>query len=143
MPGSERAASVVVTLFIPIVSSSLVLLGFRRTVGWVRNSADLRRNTTPSESNVVNDCVIAVKRARYYTPWSGRCLARSLALWWALKRRGVDASLHLGVRRTAGTFEAHAWVAYEGRVLADSDSVWTEFPGHFPANDDLTFTWDR
>lgn len=87
--------------------------------------------------------MLAMKRVRRYTPWTGRCLARSLALWWLLRRRGIVAYLQLGVRTRQGHLDAHAWVTHEGRVLADSESVWTEFPGQFPADADLAFRRDR
>jgi hypothetical protein len=48
------------------------------------------------------------------------CLERSLALWWMLRRRGVDARLQLGARKDGPQFEAHAWVEVAGAVLGDS-----------------------
>jgi len=144
MPAGERAATLSVTLLIPVISTSLSILGFQRTVDWVKRSAEPRQSDTPQRrETVIIEGVAALKRARFYTPWTGRCLAQALSLWWVLRRRGVVAELHLGVRMTDGALDAHAWVTHEGRVLADSDAVWTDFPGVFATDGVLSFTPDR
>ena len=50
----------------------------------------------------------------------GRCLARSLLLYWLLRARGEAAVLHIGVARKAAGLDAHAWVEHAGRVICDS-----------------------
>jgi len=40
---------------------------------------------------------------------------------------------------TEGKLDAHAWVTHDGRVLSDSHSVSTEFPGTFASDGHLTF----
>lgn len=50
------------------------------------------------------------------------CLDRSVDLWWAMRRRGVDASLCIGVQRLP--FLAHAWVEVAGwSVNEDTDML--------------------
>jgi hypothetical protein len=49
------------------------------------------------------------------------CLEQSLVLWWLLRRRGIDAALRLGARKESGTFEAHAWVEWDGEVVNLAD----------------------
>jgi len=53
--------------------------------------------------------------------------------------RRMSASAHLSVRMTEGKLDAHAWVTHDGRVLSDSHSVSTEFPGTFASDGHLTF----
>jgi hypothetical protein len=143
LPSSERNATLAVASLVPVISVSLFAIGFRRTVQWVQQTAARgARAETNDNSVIVEEGIAALKRVKRYTPWSGRCLARSLGLWWLLRRRGVTASLHLGVRIKDKQLDAHAWVTHADRVLADSDSVWKEFPGRF-ASDDLAFTEDR
>jgi hypothetical protein len=43
-------------------------------------------------------------------PFQSTCLDQSLVLWWMLRRRGVAAEMHIGGRKEAANFEAHAWV---------------------------------
>jgi hypothetical protein len=56
--------------------------------------------------------------ARYPRPWA-RCLL--------LERRGFNAQLKIGVRKSGGDLEAHAWVEYFGKVLNDSQDVACNF----------------
>jgi hypothetical protein len=54
---------------------------------------------------------------------SGRCLARSLLLFWLLGARGDRVSLVLGVARENSSIEGHAWLEFQDAVLADSRDV--------------------
>lgn len=47
-----------------------------------------------------------------------RCLTRSLALGWMLRRRNVNVKLRIGIRRS-GPLDAHAWLEWQGEVLHD------------------------
>lgn len=48
------------------------------------------------------------------------CLVRAIALRDLLRREGIEgSSIRIGARRHAGAFQAHAWVVWNGRVLAD------------------------
>lgn len=139
LPSRERRATLALAALVPVVSASLWVVGFKRTAGWVEWSARRGRGAVSPVPVVVGDGVAALSRVRRYTPWSGRCLARALGLWWLLRRGGVVAVLHLGVRMAAGELDAHAWVTHDGRVLADSESVWTDFPGSFASDGNLGF----
>jgi Transglutaminase-like superfamily len=57
----------------------------------------------------------AVTRVLGVLPRDPRCLTRSLVLTALLARRGILASLVIGVR--PDPFGAHAWVEHEGRPL--------------------------
>ena len=45
------------------------------------------------------------------------CLLRALVAEVVLDPKGGSICLTIGVRRTADTFEAHAWLARNGRIL--------------------------
>ena len=45
------------------------------------------------------------------------CLEQSLVLCRMLRRRGMNADLHIGARKEANHFEAHAWVELTGTVI--------------------------
>lgn len=138
MPTAERRATLTAAAMVPVVSVSLWLLGFRRTAAWVERSARGAGQAAHPDL-VVREAAAALTRVRRYTPWTGRCLARALVLWWLLRRRGIVATLHLGTRMNDGQLDAHAWVMRDGRVLADSQSVLVDFPGAFASSGDLTF----
>jgi hypothetical protein len=49
-----------------------------------------------------------------------KCLVRSLALADLLRGEGLDGGrIRFGVRKRNGVFQAHAWVEFRGRILAD------------------------
>ena len=50
----------------------------------------------------------------------GRCLPRSLLLFWLLCARRESVELCLGVRENMATLEGHAWVEKGGVVLGDT-----------------------
>jgi hypothetical protein len=52
----------------------------------------------------------------------GRCLPRSLLLFWLLRTNRRSVSLCLGVSKTFATLEGHAWVEQDGVVLGDTPS---------------------
>jgi hypothetical protein len=59
------------------------------------------------------------------------CLAKSLTLWWLLKRQGIDSHLRIGIRKEDDKFEAHAWVERDGAALNEPD----EHHHHYAAFD--------
>jgi hypothetical protein len=60
-----------------------------------------------------------VARTLRVLPTDGRCLMRSLVLLGLLAKRGIAATLVIGVR-TEGGFLAHAWLELGGVALLES-----------------------
>jgi len=60
---------------------------------------------------------------RDFLIFSADCLEESLALWWLLRRNGIDPDFRIGVRTITGRFESHAWVEYQGMMLNDMDRI--------------------
>ena len=70
---------------------------------------------------------IAARRS----PWRAKCLTRSLALQWILRRHGMESDLRLGVRREGAVVLAHAWIdcaALPGLDPAAQASGYAAFP---------------
>jgi hypothetical protein len=55
-------------------------------------------------------------------PMDSRCLIRSLVLLRLLERRGIRATLQIGVKAT-GDFGAHAWVEHEGAPVLPTGHI--------------------
>ena len=53
----------------------------------------------------------------------GRCLPRSLLLFWLLHANHRSVSVCLGVSKRLTALEAHAWVEQDGVVLGDTVSL--------------------
>lgn len=60
------------------------------------------------------------------------CLAKSLTLWWLLRREGIPTDLRIGVRKVNEKIEAHAWVERDGAALNEPE----EHHRHFTAFDE-------
>jgi hypothetical protein len=57
------------------------------------------------------------------THGQGRCLARSLLLFWLLKARGEPVALLIGVRKEAVALHSHAWIELRRRVIGDTPQI--------------------
>ena len=101
---------------------------FRRVEGWARRpvpaarveSLEVRRHTVRRVLDGVRNA------ARYYPRRRLDCLPRALAVYALLRRRGVPATLRIGVKRYP--FGAHAWVECLGEVLDDTLDDWHHEP---------------
>ena len=65
--------------------------------------------------------------AAWVTHRQGRCLMRSLLLFWLLRCRGEPAELLIGVHKEAGGLKSHAWITMQGTVLVDSPDMTSSF----------------
>ena len=63
-----------------------------------------------------------IMQARHYAPVSTTCLSESLAAQALLSRYGHSGELRIGVHKTDGRFEAHAWVECADRILIGTPS---------------------
>ena len=62
----------------------------------------------------------AIQVASRLLPFESTCLKRSLVFCLFRRRRGLPATLRIGVQKNGGAFAAHAWVEDdEGNVLTD------------------------
>lgn len=135
LPAPDRRLFVHAFFLLPVTALSVRRLGLNRTAGWLGRRAPAAAG--PSGHQVeerARRTAAVVGRAARYTPWSGRCLSRSYTLWYLLRRQGIAADVHIGVRTDrAGPrppledLAAHAWVEYRGQVLNDHPGVREEF----------------
>jgi len=58
---------------------------------------------------------------------SSHCLQRALVLEALLGEHGQPAELRIGVRRSKGSLEAHAWVEISGQPLAEPETIGERF----------------
>jgi hypothetical protein len=111
-------------VLIPLMTVAVRTIGFNRTRDLL--AASSRSATGPRDAAEIS--TRALIRARRYAPYRGNCLPQSLALWWRLRRQGVDAEFCLGAALTGGgDLAAHAWVEAEGRPLNDNATVRARF----------------
>ncbi len=111
LTGDEQRLTIKSGMVIGVAVVSLRLFGIDRTLHIASRPVKGRANT------VIDNVVTAVDRAARYVP-GGTCLPKSLALAWMLRGSGVAATIRIGVK-TAGQFEAHAWVECNGVAVQD------------------------
>lgn len=119
--GSVFLLTVQAFLVFLVLDAGFRLFGFARVYRlverWSRRTA--ARAAPPNPSSVVGRTRLALRTAtRYYWRRGLDCLPRSLTLYLLLRRRGVPATLRIGVKRYP--FGAHAWVECLGEVLDDT-----------------------
>ena len=102
----ERRLTLQSLVTVATAAASLRVLGVERSL-----QVASRRRGGPAKI-VIADVAAAVERAGRYVP-GATCLSNAVALAWMLRRRGVEAAVRIGIR-TAGGFEAHAWVEAAG-----------------------------
>ncbi len=126
-----QIASMLVLMF--SMNTALKLFGFRRVYRFLDRAA-----CRLEDQEDRNRQLIAAKKTaallhqvnRDYSLFGNPCLAESLALWWLLIRRGIEARFRIGVRTLTGIFESHAWVEFDGHVLNDvehAEKIFTVF----------------
>lgn len=118
LPARDRLLFASLLFALPLMSASLRLLGYRRTLALVEARSDMpaRRTATTAERDRAHRLAtllsIAGRRGLRAT-----CLPQAMLLHLLLRRRGLDPQLKLGVRRTDAQPDMHAWVELEGDSL--------------------------
>jgi len=125
-PPQDRRLILQAAVVLPLTKAGLRVFGFRRWKAVMEKFSPAVPSTRTSmefQREAAQRAVRAVRSAQLHGPANPNCLERSMTLWWMLRRRGVNGELHIGARKEAGKFEAHAWVEFDGQVLNDSAEV--------------------
>lgn len=107
---------------LPLVSVSLRVRGFQRTKdGLEKKIVSLRAEHLGNGSlEILPMTCRMVKAGAHYGFGHPTCLEESLVLWYLLRAQNVAARFRIGVRKSPGKFEAHAWVECDGKALDES-----------------------
>jgi hypothetical protein len=126
----ERRVLVEAAGVVTFITVSLTFVRFKRLHALLNYTA---RQPDGAQGRERIPSAIAVARlvntAARHTPLRNTCLHRSTALWWLLKRRGLDAQLRFGARKSDAGFEAHAWVEYLGAVVSEDRTTDRDYVG--------------
>lgn len=125
MSWAERRLFAAAWLMLVGITVSTKLAGFQRTRAVLASRRGPPRPAATSDA--APDRVLAtsqlVDAASRNTGLRHTCLHRSLALWWLMRRRGVDVTLKIGARRCTDGLEAHAWVEHAGVIVNDPEAA--------------------
>ena len=115
------AIALEIAVVYPRVRWLLLRRGLRGAVTSLRGglTAGPRSEADPAKQVAAQRLGDVVRRVLEPLPFDSRCLMRSLVLTAMLARRGIFASVVVGVK-TEPAFEAHAWVESGGVALLPS-----------------------
>jgi hypothetical protein len=136
LDGRQRAWLVVFVAVLPVIRLSLRTRGYTRTRAtverWTRNAGIRKpsRRDLQSAEDLARLAQIAGRRGVTVAT----CLPQALAVYAAIRRRGLAPALQIGVRKQDDRFEAHAWVELAGIPLAQPGLDHTPLPLPGPAD---------
>jgi hypothetical protein len=124
-PRAEKwlAAESVVVCFLSVVALRVIGFGsWKRLLATSSPGASVRLEASACDEAAIAEGYASVVDMVARNTWGlVTCLPRSLALWWLLRRRGIESELQLGVRKDTGRVVAHAWVVCHGQVIGETE----------------------
>jgi hypothetical protein len=110
-------------LLLLLIRGGLALLPFKQLFAWVMAWSHPTRGESPQAQAIaasdvgIRRVVWAVEHSSQLMP-GVKCLAKALATYLLLGRRGYQSDLRIGVAKLeTGQLEAHAWVEVDGQVI--------------------------
>lgn len=118
---SDRYLLAAATVWLGVARAALVTMPFRWTTRLfaLRSGAEVAFPDQASRA-MAERIGWAVQTAASRAPWHSTCLTQALAGSGMLRRRGIPATMSMGVAKAshpAGGIEAHAWLSCAGVVL--------------------------
>lgn len=115
----QRAWLVVFVAALPLLRLSLRVRGYARTLAMIEAWTRCARTRTASDRELQAAAELArlARIAGRRGLVTAACLPQALAVYAAIRRRGLAPALRIGVRKPGGGFEAHAWVELDGVAL--------------------------
>ena len=110
-------------LILPMTYAGLGLFGFKRLLTGIRHLAPVGGRVPDRGPEEIRTYVHLFSAVARRCPLPLKCLGRSVALCWLLRVQGIDAAVHIGVRKEHNSLDAHAWVQFGDLVINDTEDV--------------------
>jgi hypothetical protein len=125
LPAPERRRSYEAALLLLTVRIALALLPLPRALRLfgIAQGATGSGRIDPDQAARIGR---AVARAARHVPFRAVCLQQAFAALLMLRRRGLAATVHLGLLRDGGELKAHAWSRC-GEIPVTGDSAASGF----------------
>lgn len=123
----EIGMAVEALLLLGVFRAAILLLPFRKItalMGLEQNSRDCLQASR--STNYPADTGWAIQAASARTPWASTCLVQALAGLVMLSRRGIDATICLGVAKAEdgqAAMDAHAWLRCGDSIVTGAGGV--------------------
>jgi len=108
---------------LPWIRVSLRMRGYNATFASLQSRAGLIANDTSDSPEQVRRICRSVRSAVHHSFLRFTCLEESLGLWYLLRKQGIVSQLRIGVRKSSGKFEAHAWVEFGGEAVNQAEAT--------------------
>lgn len=121
LPRRERRDSFILLLLQSMVSAGLRTIGYRRTLALLTATShgSLTDPHRPDALKGAHRLAELAKAVGQHGVIETTCLRQSLAVYWLLRRRGLQPQVKLGVGRLGDAPpDMHAWVELDGEALA-------------------------
>ena len=127
----ERGLLALCALGLTGIHAALALLGYRRTRRAVEALSRHRARHPASAAELADAQRLArlAAIAGRHGAVEATCLRQSLLVYGALRSRGLEPRLHLGLKPADGPFQAHAWVELDDQRLLPGDAGHLAFGG--------------
>ncbi len=112
-------------VLLPLTFLGLRVFGFNAVYSFLSRWTNRRGDAQTGQAAwpTARSTAAMVSIAARYGIKRANCLPQSLTLWWLLRRQGIAGELRVGVRKEVDSFEAHAWVEYNGLPVNDRPDV--------------------
>jgi hypothetical protein len=132
LSSDERLAVSNAAFWLCATWTGLRLLGFRRWKNALSRFAPTRPaiSIAPNREDLLCEAQALARlhsAAARHLFIRTNCLEQSMALWFALRRRGFVAEMRFGARKQAERLEAHAWVECMNVALDEDPGVHLHF----------------
>lgn len=122
--GAERLLLLEAFALLGVARLLVLTMPFRWLAGSLgEHMAQSAPEATPDDLRCARLIGQAVRSAANNTPWQSVCLPQAVAGQWMLKRRGIAATLYLGVAKADARPEqlaAHAWLRCGETIITGS-----------------------
>ena len=120
LPGDVRRQLPLALATLAATRCSLSVCGLKGTRRWLDRMARLRLSRRRDDVGSAGNSIQAVRVAAGVLPVECLCLPKALATRFLLARRGIQAELVLGARKSENGLDAHAWLELDGQPLGET-----------------------
>ncbi|MGB8600670.1 MAG: lasso peptide biosynthesis B2 protein [Rhizomicrobium sp.] len=99
---------------------------FRRTAAWLGQAGapgSAAAAIAPDQLLRARSVCRRAARLAPRVPWRTSCLVQAVAGCLLLRRRGIAATIRLGVKKGDGALSAHAWLMVGGQTVLGGDAA--------------------
>jgi hypothetical protein len=108
-------------LLLNLLAPGLRLFGMMRCLRSLRFWANMPGRCQRSDNPLrrAKEITRVVQVATWRSAFQADCLETSLAIWYFLRREGIDGDLCMGTRFAGDGFQAHTWVEVQDQVVSE------------------------